>query len=390
MKGLLGVKRNIFALGLVSFFTDLSTEMIYPLLPLFLTSVLGVNKAFIGLVEGLAESTASLFKVGSGWLSDRLGKRRSLVLLGYSLSTVAKPFLALATSGPQVLGIRFAERIGKGIRTSPRDAIIADSTPSGERGKSYGFHRALDTLGAVFGPLTAFILLPLLSYSYRKIFLISFLPGLAACLLIPVLVIEPKRVREEIPIKLSLRGFDRDFKFFLIVMAVFTLGNTSDAFLILRARDLGVGAGVVPLLWLLFNLVYSALALPGGLLSDRWGRKRILELGFGFYLLIYLGFAFASHPMHIWLLFLSYGLFYGLTVGTIRAWVAELAPPSRMATAFGLFHTTVGILALPASLIMGFLWQLTGAKLAFSWCALLAGIALILLVTLPGGEGFNR
>lgn len=375
------LKKNVFILGLVSFFTDFSTEMIYPLLPVFLSVTLGVDKAFIGLIEGIAETTASILKVFSGWFSDRIKKRKLLVGIGYSLSTIAKPLFALAQRGSHVLVIRFSDRVGKGIRTAPRDALIADSTPSEKMGMAFGFHRAMDTLGAVFGPLTAFLLLPLFNDNYRSIFLISFFPAVVAILLIIFFLkeIKPEKKTSTIP-ALSLKSLPAEFKIFLLIMIIFTLGNSSDAFLLLRAQNLGVSMRLIPILWLLFNLVYSIISIPGGMLSDRIGRKRTILIGFIIYTGVYFGFAFAHLTLHIWTLFAIYGIYYGLCEGVMRAYVADLVPSPLRATAFGIYHTAVGLTAFPASLVMGILWQVFSAQIAFSFGAVLSLASVILLL----------
>ncbi len=369
-----GLERNVFFLGLVSFFTDTSSEMIRPLLPIFLSSVLGVNKAFIGLIEGIAESTASILKLFSGWISDRIGRRKALVLVGYSFSAVSKPFFAAATSGWHVLLVRFADRVGKGIRTSPRDAIIADSTSEEERGRSFGFHRSLDSAGAIAGPLLAFIILPALKNNLRLVFLASFVPALLAVLIIIFFVRERRPPGGGIPrsLALSLRSMPGSFKVFIAIAVIFTLGNSSDAFLILRAQDVGVTTKLIPILWLVFNAVYSFSAAPSGVLSDRIGRRRIIIYGLLIYSLTYFGFAFAGAPLHIWGLFAIYGIYYGFADGAFRAYVADLVPSELRATAYGVYHTAVGITAFPASVVMGILWQAVGATAAFSFGAILA------------------
>ncbi len=379
---IIGLSRNVFFLGLVSFFTDTSSEMIRPLLPIFLSSVLGVNKVFIGVIEGIAESTASILKLFSGWVSDRIGKRKALVLAGYGFSAVSKPFFAAATSGWHVLLVRFADRVGKGVRTSPRDAIIADSTSEEERGRSFGFHRSLDTAGAIAGPLLAFLILPVLKGNLRLVFLASFVPAFLAVLVIIFFVRERRPPEGGVPrsLALSLRSMSRPFKIFIVIAVVFTLGNSSDAFLILRAQDLGVSTKLIPILWLLFNGIYSLSAGPSGILSDRIGRRKIIIYGFFIYSLAYFGFAFAGAPVHIWGLFALYGVYYGLADGAFRAYVADLAPSDLRATAYGVYHTSVGITAFPASVIMGVLWQAMGAVAAFSFGAILALAAAISMV----------
>jgi len=380
---ILGLNRNVFYLGVVSFLTDASSEMIYPLIPLFLVNVLGVNKAIIGLIEGIAESTASLLKVFSGWLSDRLNKRKALIFSGYGLSTIGKPFLALATSWTHVLAVRFVDRVGKGIRTAPRDAIIADSAAEGERGKAFGFHRSMDTLGAALGPFLAFIFLPIFLGDYRKIFLLSFIPALLAVLVIVFFVREKKKEGGGRTLLIfNLKMFDRDFKIFLLIITFFTLGNSSDAFIILRAENLGIRVGMIPIVYLLFNLVYSISATPAGIISDRIGRRKVIVAGLIVFGLVYLGFAFSTKAIHMWILFSIYGLYHGLTQGVLRAFASDLLPSSIRATGLGMFHTLTGIAVFPASLITGILWQAISPVAAFSYGAIMALLSAFLLITL--------
>lgn len=375
-----GIKKNVFVLGLVSFLTDVSSDMIYPILPLFLTLVLKASFVYVGLIEGVAESTASLLKVFSGWWSDRAGKRKPLVVLGYSLSSLGKPLLLVASLAWHVLVIRFIDRLGKGIRTSPRDAMIAESTED-KRGASFGLHRAMDSAGAIIGPLLAFILLPLLKQNYRGLFLIATIPAVISVLILVLFVKEQKRISPvSMPEKnLSLSLFDKRFKIFILVVLIFTLGNSSDAFLLLRAKDLGIKTVLIPLLWLFSNITYTLFSLPLGALSDRMGRKKVIILGFLVYGLVYLGFGLANKSWWLWLLFAFYGLYYAFTDGAMRAFVADLTKEEKKATAYGIFHGTVGICALPASLIFGFIWQTFGTLYAFSFGAILALLAGFIL-----------
>ncbi len=381
----LAITPNVRALGVVSFLNDASTEMAYPLLPLFLTQNLGAGAAFVGLVEGVAETTASLLKLVSGWLSDRLRRRKALAIWGYGLSSVTRPLMAIALFPSHVLGVRFLDRIGKGIRTSPRDALIADSTPVGARGAAFGFHRAMDHLGAVAGPLLAFLLLPHVGGSYRAIFWLASIPA-ALCVLVLV-----AGVREVVPTHgppprlpiLTLRPYDTRFKGFLLIMTLFTLGNSSDAFLLLRAREAGVGEAAIPLLWAALHVVKSTSSFAGGILSDRIGRRGAIIAGWIVYAAVYAGFAVAGNPRQAWGLFLVYGLYFGLTEGVEKALVADLVPAEARASAYGVYHTAIGITALPASLLTGWLWQAFGAGVAFSAGAALAAAAAILLWALP-------
>lgn len=380
---------TVKALGLVSLFTDASSEMIYPLLPIFLSSVLGAGAVAIGLVEGVAEGTASVLKGFSGYISDRVGRRKALILAGYGISTFAKPLFAAADAVWQVLVVRFVDRVGKGLRTAPRDAMIAETTDPSIRGKAYSFHRAMDTLGAVVGPAIAFLLMWLLrgtgDSAYRWVFLAAFVPGLVSVLII-VFAIREKRAgaRADRP-HLTLRGLGRDYRALMLVVALFMLGNSSDAFLLLRARSLGMQAYLIPLLWMAFNLVYSVAAVPCGMLSDRIGRKKPLLIGFILYGFIYVGFGFAHRLVYVWLLMGAYGVFYGLTHGVMSAYVADLAPPGMKGTAFGVYHTTDGISRLLASVIFGLIWQSSGTygpSAAFFFGAGMAVLAGILLWTL--------
>ncbi len=396
-KRIMGLNRNVFFLGLVSFLNDISSEMIFTLLPLFLANILGVATVVIGLVEGIAESTASLLRILSGWLSDRSGKRKSLAIIGYGLSTVAKPFMYIATAWGVVLGVRFADRFGKGIRTAPRDALVADSVSPGERGRSFGFHRAMDTSGAALGIIAAaavvFFLqrgtLDLARNTYQWLVLIGIIPAVFA-LFIFFFVRETKKElrkqnrsgRADERSEGSKAGFDTRFKIFLGIMFLFTLGNSSDAFLVLRAQNLGHPVFYILLMLVLFNIVYSVVSVPAGVVSDKLGRRRLIVLGWLVYALSYLGFGLVSASWSIWLLFALYGVYYGFTEGVARAFVADLVPVERRGTAYGLFHGIVGIALLPASVIAGWLWQAISPAAPFYFGASLAFLAMIGLLVL--------
>ncbi len=393
--------RNVWALTATSFLTDVSSEMIFNLLPLFLFDVLGVRTPLIGLIEGVAESTASLMKVFSGWFSDRLGRRKGLAVIGYSLSTMAKPFLYFAAGWGTVLGVRFADRLGKGIRTAPRDAMLAGSVSDQRRGWAFGLHRAGDTAGAVVGLAIALGVLlasrgrgvALDRGTFQLIVLISLIPAVLAVL---ALIFGAREVPNEGAARrprLSLNQFDRPFLLFLGIMVVFTLGNSSDAFLILRAQSVGLTAAGVLGMMVLFNLVYAALSGPAGSLSDRWGRRRMLAAGWGLYALVYLGFARAGGAWQVVGLMAVYGAFYGLTEGVARAYVADLVDAGQRGTAYGVYHAAIGLAALPASLIAGVLWQGVGswaglgAAAPFWFGAGLALLATLLLAAIPGRTG---
>lgn len=378
--------KNIFTLGLVSLFTDISSQMIYPLLPIFLSSVLGVSITFIGLLEGIAESTASILKMFSGWYSDKLRKRKPIILLGYGLSTIGKPFLFLATAGWHVLAVRFIDRVGKGIRTSPRDALVANSSLPEQRGRAFGVQRAMDRTGAFLGPLIAFAILPLLNNNLRLVFLLAFFPALIAVLIIIFCVREkphPNDSSKEIK-PFHAIGLNRNFKVFVFVLAVFTLGNSSDAFLILRAKDLGVKVVFIPILWLMYNFVSSLSSIPLGHLSDKIGRRKTTLLGFLVYGVVYLGFAFANSQGLVWVFMGLYGIYYGLSEGVLRAYVADLVEDKTiLASAYGVYNMVIGLCMFPASLIMGVLWQQFSPAVAFSFgaaLALISAVGLSLLV----------
>ncbi len=381
-----GITGNVLILGLVSLFTDISSEMIYPLLPLFLTTVLGGGPAFLGVIEGVAESTASLLKLASGIVSDRLPGRKKLVLAGYAISSLARPLTAIALTPLAVLFIRFADRVGKGIRTSPRDALIADSVDPSVRGKAFGFHRSMDHAGAIIGPLIAAVLLTWCAADIRTVFWLAAIPGGVAVLLIILKVRDVGRKGAE-------RG-DRSFWMFpkgklrtyLLVLFLFTLGNSSDAFLLLRAAQLGVAPAHIPLLWAFFHVVKMFSSMPFGALSDRIGRRGVIVAGWGVYALAYTGFAFAESGLHAWLLFAVYGLFYGLTEGVEKALLTDISDPAERGAAFGWYNFAVGVGALPASLVFGFIWQKINSPAAFIFGALLAALAAILLILFIPGE----
>jgi MFS family permease len=374
-----GITGNVLIFGLVSFLNDVSSEMIYPLLPLFLTAVLGAGPAFLGVIEGIAESTAALLKLFSGIISDRIIYRKKLVLSGYVLSTIARPLIAAATAPLTVLFIRFADRVGKGIRTSPRDALIADSTDSKMRGKAFGFHRAMDHAGAITGPLLAAALLTTFVEDMSTVFWLSAIPGLLAVLLIIVKVREVERQKisvESTFLQVVPKG---QLRTYLLILFLFTLGNSSDAFLLLRAGQLGIAPAVIPLLWTFFHVVKMIAVMPFGALSDRIGRRAVIVAGWGVYALAYLGFALASTELHAWLLFALYGLFYGLTEGVEKALLTDLAEPSQRGGAFGWYNFAIGIGAFPASLLFGVIWQKFGPRMAFVFGAVLAAVSATLL-----------
>jgi MFS family permease len=381
--------RDVKALGLVSLFTDASSEMIYPLLPAFLTGPLRAGPALLGVIEGLAEALAALVKVVSGRLSDRLPRRKPLVVAGYGLSSLARPLVALATAPVHVLAVRLADRLGKGVRGAPRDALLAEVTPADQRGRAFGFHRAMDHAGAMVGPLLASAMLFFTS-DLRVVFAAAALPAALAVAVLVFGVREEERVPPpaSAPVDPGVSGpLETGLRRYLFVLAVFTLGNSSDVFLLLRAQEAGLAVALVPALWAWHHLVKAATSTWGGTLSDRLGRKRAILLGWAVYGLAYAGFAVARTPWAIVGLFAVYGLFHAFTEGPERALVADLAGTADRGRAFGLFHAVTGAMLLPASLLTGLLWQRWGAATALGAGATLAAVAALglhLFVPEPG------
>jgi MFS family permease len=366
--GLRTLPRNVWAVSLTSFFMDISSEMVINILPLFLSNVLGVKTNIIGLIEGVAEATASLLKVFSGWLSDRLRARKWLAVSGYALSALSKPFFYFANSWGAVAGVRWADRVGKGVRTAPRDALVADSIDERHRGLAFGFHRAADTSGAVLGLLIALGAVWLaqagdveLSHStFQMVVLISLVPAFLAVLSLALGAEDvPVTARRKMP-KFAFRSLGKHFCIFMLIVGLFDLGNSSDAFLVLRAQERGLSViGVLGML-VTFNLVYTLVSTPAGSLSDRIGRRRLIVGGWLVYAAIYLGLALAGEGWHVWVLYAIYGVYYGLAYGTTKAMVADIVPEALRGTAYGTYNAVLGVLDFPASLIAGFLWHGVG------------------------------
>jgi MFS family permease len=381
---------NVFAISLVSLLNDASSEIIYPLLPLFLAGALGATPRVIGLIEGAAESISSFLKLFAGYWSDKEGKRKYPVVMGYGLAGFARPLLAFARNWPAAFAIRLSDRIGKGIRTAPRDAMIADATPPAQRGLAFGFHRAMDHAGAIIGPLISFALIwwlvadrnALTAAEYKTIFLCASVPALAA-ILVAIFFVRETHAAAPHPTaarpRFSLRGFDSNFKRFLVLVALFTLSNSSDAFLLLRARDAGIAVATIPLLWAALHASKVISSLVGGDLSDRLGRKKLIIAGWLLYAAVYAGFAFVTSAGAAWALFLIYGLYFGLCEGTEKALVADLVRPEQRGTAFGLYNLAFSITVWPASLLMGAVWDWRGPRDAFLLCAVLGTLAALLL-----------
>jgi MFS family permease len=375
--------RNVIVFGLGSFLTDVHSEIVLPLLPLFLTRVLGLPATVLGVIEGVADMTASLLKIVSGRLSDRLGRRKGLIVAGYALSTLAKPFLSASHAGSTVLVIRFADRVGKGIRSAPRDAALADAVPASERGAAFGFHRAMDTAGAVVGTTIAFLLMQGTGGNYRAIFLWAAIPGVLAVILLAALVRETPRARTE-PVagRHPSLGVPGPLGIFLGVHGLFCIADFSYAFYLLRAEQLGVAAPLLPMVYLLYNLVYAMLPMPLGRLSDRLGRIPVLVAGYGFTAVSCLAFALAPEGWIVWPLFALYGMRTAFTETIPRALTADLCEPWRRGTGIGAFHFVAGIAAFPASFIAGWLWDTHGARAAFLLGAGVALAATLLLLLL--------
>ena len=393
-----GLNPNVFFLGITSLLTDVSSDMIFTLVPLFLSNVLGAAGTIVGLVGGLSEGADAIFRIFSGWLSDKIGKRKLLAVLGYSISTVAKPFLYLANAWGAVLAVRFSDRVGKGVRTSSRDALIADSVSAEERGRGFGLHRAMDTTGALVGLVIAAIIVYLVQGTgaielslgcFRWLVIGGVVPAVLAVVVLQVFVREKKKERSpdsSSQARMSLSGikgsFDTRFWVFLAIMAVFTLGNSSDFFVILRAQNLGAPLFQIVMMLVLWNAAEAAFSLPMGILSDRLGRRRVIIVGWFIYALAYLGFAASSSIWQIWLLFAGYGIYYGIVQGVAKAFVADLAPEEKRGTAYGLYHGVVGLSLVAASLIAGVLWDVVSPAAPFYFGAGLAFLAMLGIVTL--------
>lgn len=369
---------NVIILGIVSFLTDISTEMVYPLIPLYLTTKLGASPAIVGLIEGVAESTAALLRVFSGYISDLIGKRKPLAILGYGSSTLGKVFLYLSHSWGFVFVGRWIDRFGKGIRTAPRDALIADSADPSKRGRAFGLHRAMDTFGAVIGILLAYYFFTRFSGDYSKVFLYSLIPAFLGVLVL-FFVRESKKITKQATSKPTLKWslLDKRLKGFLIVTLIFTLGNSSNQFLLLRAKNLGFNDATVLILYLTYNLVYMAFAYPAGRISDRIGRKKLIVAGYLFYGLVYLGFAMVKFSPYLWVLFGLYGIYIGLTEGVQKALISDIAPVEIRATLIGLHATIEGIGLLPASFVAGLLWNNISASAPFYFGGLMGVISAV-------------
>jgi MFS family permease len=375
---------NVFFIGLLSFFGGIGQDIFLPLLPIYLGTVLGLSKEFIGLTEGLVSSSASLFKIVSGFLSDRFKSKRSIVFIAYLLSMISRPLLAIVTSSYGVLALRFLDGIGKGLKVAPKDSLIADSTEAANRGKGFGVARALDTLGSVAGPLILFALLFVFKDNpnkYQYIFMLSAIPLAITLGIIVFKVKESSNVdlkNEKSESKLSL-NLPKKFFIFLGIMVLFGLGNSSDTFLILKAQDIGIAILAIPLVYALFNFVYASASIPLGSLSDKIGREKVIIIGWLSYALAYLGFGLANQGYQIWLLFAFYGIYYATTEGVAKALVADIVEPSFRGRAYGLYNATIGLITLPAGILAGYLWDKVNSSAPFLFGSLVASLATVCL-----------
>lgn len=379
-KNILGIEKNIFFVGLTSFFTDTMTKMIYAVMPLFLMT-LGATKTELSLIEGIAESTASIIKALSGWWSDKIQRNKPFMIVGYAFTAILSPLFSLVTTPLQVLVIRFTERIGKGIRTAPRDSLIAASSEDGTKGRSFGFHKAMDNSGAILGPLLASLILLLSPSNYRMVFLFAAIPGMLGLIFIIYFVKEEKSNKAVQIEKISLKDFSSKYYFFLIIVFIFTLGNSTDALLLVKATDIGIEATFIPIIYLIFNSVSVIFAVPAGVLSDKIGRERLIIFGYLLYSIIYFGFGRTNSKVALVMLFALYGLYSAATDGVQKALVSDLIDKNKRGTGLGIYNCIVGLTLLPASVIAGLLYDNINNSAPFyygSSMALLAGILMFI------------
>lgn len=378
-KSILGFDSNIFFVGITSFLTDTTTKMIYAIMPLFLMT-LGATKTELSLIEGIAESTASTLKALSGWWSDKIGKNKPFMIIGYAFTAILSPLFAFVTSPLQVLIIRFTERVGKGVRTAPRDSLVAASSTEETKGKSFGFHKAMDNSGAIVGPLLAFGILTLFPGDYRKVFLVAAIPGLLGLASIIYFVQEAKRDKSELLGKIKFKDFSNKYYFFLVIIFIFTLGNSTDALLLIKATDVGISDTFIPIMYLIFNSVSVIFAVPAGVLSDKIGRERLIIFGYLLYSLIYFGFGRTNSQISVILLFALYGLYSATTDGIQKALVSDLIDKNKRGTGLGIYNCLIGMTLLPASVIAGLLYDKINNRAPFYYGAIMALIAAVLMI----------
>jgi len=378
-KKIFGFNRNIIFTGLTSFLTDTSVKMVYSVMPMFLMS-LGASKTSLALIEGIAESTASLVKAFSGFWSDRIGKNKPFMLIGYGLSALIIPLYTFVVSPMQVLYLRFVERFGKGIRTAPRDSLIAGSVTNGETGRSFGLQKAMDNSGAIVGPLAAFVLLIFFPENYRLIFLLAGIPAVLSILVIILGIKEAKRDQESLFKKFHFKDFPAKFYLFLVIVFVFTLGNSTDALLMVKANEVGVKVAFIPLVYMITSIVAVLFAIPVGSLSDRIGKEKILIAGYLIYAIVYYGFGVTSHAGAIVALFAMYGLYSAATDGIQKAFISDITDKNRQGTGLGIYNALLGITLLPASLIAGVLYDKVNSRVPFYFGAAMALVSAVLMI----------
>lgn len=378
-KKIFGYPRNIFFTGLTSFLTDTSVKMVYSVMPMFLLSI-GASKTSLSVIEGIAESTSALIKAFSGFWSDKTGRNKPLMLLGYGISALVIPLYAFALSPLHVLWLRITERLGKGVRTAPRDSLIAGSVVNNETGKSFGLQKAMDNSGAIAGPLVAFFVLSLSPGNFRLLFLLAGIPAFFGIYVILTGIRDIKRRGGSLPVKFRFKGLSKKYLFFLLIIFIFTLGNSTDALLLIKANEVGVKVAFIPLVYLLTSVVSVMLAIPVGTLSDRIGKEKILAAGFIVYALVYTGFARTTSAGPIMALFALYGLYSAATDGIQKALVADLSGQNNKGTSLGLYHALLGITLLPASLIAGILYDKVNSRVPFYFGAVTAFISAILML----------
>lgn len=378
-KKIFGLEKNAFFTGLTSFFTDTSTKMVYSVMPLFLLSI-GASKTTISLIEGIAESTASLLKVISGYWSDKIGKNKSFMIIGYGITAIITPLYALARIPIQILFFRFFERIGKGLRAAPRDSLISGSIKKNEAGKTFGFQKAMDNSGAIVGPLIAFLMLSIFSLNYSYIFLLATIPAILGVLTIIFFIKEAKAEKKETTNKISLKLLPKKFYFFLIIIFVFTLGNSADALLLVKTSETGIDKSYIPFVYMIFNTVSVLLAIPIGKLSDKIGREKLIILGFLIYAIVYYFFGRFNNINVFIFLFMLYGFYSALTDGSQKAMISDIVSKDLKGTGFGIYHAVLGITLLPASLIAGLLYDKVNSNAPFYFGSVMALIATILMI----------